>query len=152
MLIIGVEGAASFAQLMADGGLDELAQQEDWNWPNIFRTAATVPATEYLQAQRVRSHLQKAFAESVRDVDVYLTIPNLGPSLSYTNLTGHPEIVLRCGKSDAGLPVSLCLVGGLFRDDALLRVAQTFERAAAWNREWPDLQRTLQAKENLLQH
>jgi Asp-tRNA(Asn)/Glu-tRNA(Gln) amidotransferase A subunit family amidase len=140
MLIIGVEGAASFAKLMASGGLDELAQQGDWNWPNIFRTAATVPATEYLQAQRVRSHLQKTFAESVREVDLYLTIPGLGPSLSYTNLTGNPEVVLRCGKDSAGLPVSFSLVGGLFRDDVLLRAADTFEASTNWGREWPDLQ------------
>jgi Asp-tRNA(Asn)/Glu-tRNA(Gln) amidotransferase A subunit family amidase len=139
MLIIGVEGAASFASLMASGGLDELAQQEDWNWPNIFRTAATIPATEYLQAQRVRSHLQSNFAEAVCDVDVYVTVPRLGPSLSYTNLTGHPEIVVRCGRTDEGLPVSLSIVGGLFRDDAALRVSHAYEKATDWNREWPDL-------------
>ena len=139
MLIIGVEGAASFARLMASGGLDELAQQADWNWPNIFRTAAAIPATEYLQAQRVRTHLQRAFAQAVREVDVYVTIPLLGPSLSYTNLTGHPEIVLRCGKTEDGMPVSVGLVGGLFQDDALLRVAHAFEKATGWNREWPNL-------------
>ncbi|MES2462502.1 MAG: amidase [Armatimonadota bacterium] len=139
MLIIGVEGATSFAQLMARGGLDELTQQAGWNWPNIFRTAATVPATEYLQAQRVRSHLQSAFAEATADVDMYVTIPRLGPSLSYTNLTGNPEVVVRCGMSEAGLPVSLSLVGGLFRDDALLCVAHAFEKTAGWNQDWPNL-------------
>jgi Asp-tRNA(Asn)/Glu-tRNA(Gln) amidotransferase A subunit family amidase len=138
-LIIGVEGATAFANLMASGGLDELAQQDDWNWPNTFRTAATVPATEYLQAQRVRTHLQKAFAESVRDVDLYVTIPRLGPSLAYTNLTGHPEVVVRCGSTEDGLPVSLSLVGGLFRDDDLLHVAHAFETATGWNRKWPTL-------------
>ena len=143
MLIIGVEGAASFASLMASGGLDELAQQADWNWPNIFRTAATVPATEYLQAQRVRTHLQRAFAEAVADVDVYVTIPFVGPSLSYTNLTGYPEIVLRCGKTEDGMPVSVSLVGGLFQDDALLHVAHAFEQATDWSRTWPDLAATL---------
>ncbi|MBC8103968.1 MAG: amidase [Cytophagales bacterium] len=139
MLIIGVEGAASFAGLMASGGLEELAQQEDWNWPNLFRTAATVPATEFLQAQRVRTFLQRAFAEAMRDVDVYVTIPRVGPSLSYTNLTGHPEIVTRCGRTEDGLPISLSFVGDLFREDAILSIANAFEQATGWNREWPTL-------------
>lgn len=137
MLIIGVEGAASFSTLIAEGRLDDLAQQAEWNWPNVFRTAATVPATEFVQAQRVRSHLQQAVAAAMADVDLYLTVPRVGPSLAYTNLTGHPEIVTRCGRTEDGLPVSLSLVGALYGEAALLRVALAYEQATPWHREWP---------------
>jgi len=136
-LIIGVEGAASFASLIADGGLDALEQQEQKNWPNLFRVAATVPATEYVQAQRIRSQLQHAFAEATEDVDIYVTVPRTDPSLAYTNLTGHPEIVTRCGRTAEGMPVSLSFVGSLFEEDALLRVAHLFEQTMAMHREWP---------------
>jgi hypothetical protein len=100
--LIDVEGAASFARLTASGGLDQLAQQEEWNWPNVFRSAALVSAVDYVQALRVRTHLQRAMAESLRDVDVYVTVPFRGPSLVYTNLAGHPTVVTRCGRSDEG--------------------------------------------------
>jgi Asp-tRNA(Asn)/Glu-tRNA(Gln) amidotransferase A subunit family amidase len=141
MLTIGVEGAASFARLTASGGLDDLAQQGEWNWPNIFRAAAHVPATEYVQAQRVRARLQRLMAAAFEaaGVDVYVTAPRVGPSLSYTNLTGHPEVVLRCGRTADGMPVSLSLVGRLYRESDILRAAHAFERATGWRREWPEV-------------
>jgi len=137
MTIIGVEGAASMEPLIASGEMDRLAQQERHSWPNTFRLAATVPATEYLQAQRLRAHLQREFADAVRAVDVYVTVPRCGHSLLYTNLTGHPEVVTRCGKTEEGLPLSLSLVGALHREDAALSLAHAFERATPWHREWP---------------
>ncbi len=138
--LIGVEGAASFAQLTASGGLDELAQQEDWNWPNTFRAAAYVPATEYVQALRVRAYLQKAMHDALRSVDVYVTAPWRGPSLVYTNLAGQPEVITRCGKTSEGLPVSLSFVANTYRDADALRIAHAFEQAAGANGEWPNLQ------------
>lgn len=137
MLTIGVEGASSFAKLTAAGGLDELVQQGEWNWPNLFRTAAHVPATEYIQAQRVRAGLQRRIARVFEAVDLYITVPPLGPSLAYTNLTGHPEAVFRCGETADGMPVSLSVVGALYREDAVLALAHAFGRATGWANRWP---------------
>jgi Asp-tRNA(Asn)/Glu-tRNA(Gln) amidotransferase A subunit family amidase len=138
-LTINVEGAASFAVLSASGGLEQLVQQADYSWPNTFRVGSTIPATEYLQAQRVRAQLQRAMADALRDVDLYVTIPNTGsPSLVYTNLTGHPELVTRAGMHN-GLPLSISFVGQLYREDLLCRVAHAFERATPWHTQWPDV-------------
>jgi len=80
---------------------------------------------DYLQALRLRRRLQTEMAAALRDVDLYVTVPFAGPSLAYTNLTGHPSLILRCGMLD-GLPQSLELIGGLYRDYALLRVGLAY--------------------------
>ena len=136
-LIIGVEGSASFSELRESGKLSDLAQQDDWNWPNSFRVAATVPAADYIQALRVRTHLQYAMADALKDVDVYVTVPGVGPSLLYTNLTGHPTVITRCGQTDMGLPLSVEFTGNLYREDAALHVAHAYEQATDWHTRWP---------------
>ena len=44
------------------------------------------------------------------------------------NLTGHPAISLPCGKTSAGLPCGLQLVGTRGQTDQLLHVAAGVER------------------------
>ena len=140
-LTIGAEGAASFAKLREDGGLERLKQQDVWNWPNSFRVGATIPAADYIQSQRVRSHLQRAMADALKEVDVYVTFPWFGPSLNYTNLTGHPTVITRCGATEDDLPVMIEFTAALCREDAALRVAHAYESATTWNREWPDTEK-----------
>lgn len=139
-IVIDVEGAAAFERLKAAGGLRELARQTDGAWPNVFRTASTVPATEYLQAQRLRARLQREMARALEGFDLYVTAPRVGPSLVYTNLTGHPTLVTRCGMAN-GLPVMIEFTGGLYREEAILRVALAFERATDHHTRWPDVDR-----------
>ena len=140
-LTIGVEGAASFAPLTASGGLANLVQQDDWNWPNSFRTANHVPASDYIQAMRVRAHLQRAMADALKDIDVYVTVPLTGPSIYWTNLCGQPTVITRAGKTTDGLPLSIEFTAPLYREDAALRLAYAFEQATDWHRQWPDVAR-----------
>ncbi len=99
-----------------------------------------MPAVDYLRALRVRAQLQRDMAAALQDVDLYVTVPFQGPTLAYTNLTGHPTLVTRCGMLD-GLPQSIEFVGALYREDAILRVAHAFERATPWHREHPDTEK-----------
>lgn len=138
--IIDVESAASFARLTESGRLSLLARQTEGAWPNTFRVGSTVPAVDYLQALRVRAQLQRDFAAALGDLDLYLTVPFAGPTMAYTNLTGHPSLVTRCGMRD-GLPESIELIGGLYQEEALLRVGLAFEQATTWHRQWPDVSR-----------
>jgi len=48
------------------------------------------------------------------------------------NFTGHPALAMPVGKSAAGLPASLQLVGRFFEDAALLRVAYAYEHSVDW--------------------
>lgn len=45
------------------------------------------------------------------------------------NLTGQPAASIPCGLTAAGLPVGLQVVGGLGRDELVLRACRAFERA-----------------------
>jgi amidase len=49
------------------------------------------------------------------------------------NYTGHPALALPVGKSSAGLPVSMQLVGRFFDDPLLMRVAYAFQHATDWD-------------------
>ena len=56
------------------------------------------------------------------------------------NLTGFPAATVPVGRTSAGMPVGLQIVGG-FRDDAMvLRAAAAFEQARPWGFQGLDLQ------------
>jgi Asp-tRNA(Asn)/Glu-tRNA(Gln) amidotransferase A subunit family amidase len=135
-LLINIESSAAFQKLTLSGGLAQLEVQGENGWPNTFRTGSTVPAADYLQIMRVRRQLQHAMAEALRDVDVYVTVPFAGSDALYTNLTGHPSVVTRCGMQE-GKPQAVEFIGGLYNEAAALRVALAYEQATEWHRHWP---------------
>jgi len=45
------------------------------------------------------------------------------------NYTGHPALALPVGKSSAGLPVSMQLVGRFFDDPLLMRAAYAYQQS-----------------------
>lgn len=137
-LIISIESAASFQKLTMSGQAALLERQGPDAWPNTFRVGATVPAVDYLQLMRVRRQLQHAMAAPFQDVDVYVTVPFVGPTLLYTNFTGHPSVVTRCGMR-SGRPQSVEFIGGLYQEAAALRVALAYEQATEWHTQWPDM-------------
>src|SRR5207244_10974239 len=50
------------------------------------------------------------------------------------NYTGHPALAMPVGKSSAGLPVSMQLIGRFFDDPLLLRVAYAYEHSIDWDK------------------
>lgn len=136
--LIAVESASSMAELLTSGQVRELVQQEAGSWPNTFRVGATVPAADYLRAQRLRTLLMREMAEALEHVDLYVTRPYAGPSLAFTNLTGHPALISRCGFAD-GRPRMIEFVGQLYREDAICAIGHAYERATGWHTRWPDV-------------
>ena len=62
-------------------------------------------------------------------------------SIKYTapwNLLGLPAVVVPCGVSRDGLPVSIQIVGRRFDDATVLRIARAYERVTDWHRRRPD--------------
>jgi Asp-tRNA(Asn)/Glu-tRNA(Gln) amidotransferase A subunit family amidase len=55
------------------------------------------------------------------------------------NLTGQPACTVPCGRTAAGLPVGLQIVGRRNDDTAVLRAAAAYEAAAPWAHDWPPL-------------
>ena len=138
-IIIGAEGTAAFSDLVSDGRLTKLVQQDDWNWPNTFRIGSLIPAADYISAMQLRSQLQDRMDTALRGVDVYIT-PGLGmPSITWTNLTGHPTVITRCGMTDKGMPVMIEFTGNLWREDAALRAAYAWEQHRGSDHGWPEI-------------
>jgi amidase len=112
----------------------------------------------YAKAQNVRPTYIKAYDTALADVDVLvmptclMTAPKNHTPGSYLeavedsltmrssnrntqpfNYTGHPALALPVGKSAAGLPVSMQLVGRFFDDSLLLRAAYAYQHATDWD-------------------
>jgi Asp-tRNA(Asn)/Glu-tRNA(Gln) amidotransferase A subunit family amidase len=138
MLVLSIESAAAFQDLTLSGRVSLLEKQGDGDWPNTFRVGSTVPAVDYLRIMRVRQQLQHAMAAAMQEVDVYVTPPFAGSTSLYTNFTGYPSVVTRCGMRD-GKPESVEFIGGLYNEAAALRVAYAYEQATDWHRQWPDM-------------
>ena len=69
-----------------------------------------------------------------------LVSPPFSASLTMTNLTGHPQVVVPCGFNDKGMPQSLLFTGHLYEEGTPMRVAHHFERATKWHTMHPELQ------------
>ena len=139
-VIITAEGAAAFSDLLDDGRLQTLVQQDDWNWPNAFRIGSLISATDYISSLQLRSDLQVQMDIALRNVDGYLTPALSAPSLPWTNLTGHPSVITRCGMNAKGLPVSVEFTGNLWREDVILRLAYVWEQHYGPKTTWPNVE------------
>ncbi len=114
----------------------------------------------YAKAQNVRPTFIKAYDTVLQDVDVLvmptclMTAPKNHRPESYLeavednlssmsrgasqntqpfNYTGHPALAMPVGKSSAGLPASMQLIGRFFDDPLLLRVAYAYQHAVDWD-------------------
>jgi Asp-tRNA(Asn)/Glu-tRNA(Gln) amidotransferase A subunit family amidase len=137
-MTIAAEASSNFTELVNSPAIDELAQQDEGSWPNVFRAGSMIPAADYLRAQQLRRMLMRDMHAALSGVDVMVTIPFVGPQSAYTNLTGHPSVVTRCGFLK-DRPKSMEFIGQLFREDRLLRVAHAFEKAVNAQDQWPHL-------------
>jgi aspartyl-tRNA(Asn)/glutamyl-tRNA(Gln) amidotransferase subunit A len=122
-----------------------------------------LPATDYVQAQRVRSVLQRQVAALLEGVDALatpmlaITAPKVGETTVEVggkvkeinpvfirladpfNVTGLPAISVPCGFGTDGLPIGLQLVGRPFAEQTVLRVAHAYEQQTDWHRRRPVL-------------
>jgi aspartyl-tRNA(Asn)/glutamyl-tRNA(Gln) amidotransferase subunit A len=55
------------------------------------------------------------------------------------NYTELPAIVLPCGFSNDNLPIGMQIVGPLFDEVTILRIANVFESVTDWHRNYPDI-------------
>ncbi len=115
----------------------------------------------YAKAQNVRPTYVKAYDTALANVDILvmptciMTAPKNHTPGSYLeavednlaamnwsgsrntlpfNYTGHPALALPVGKSSAGLPASMQLVGRLFDDPLLMRAAYAYQQSTDWDK------------------
>ena len=134
--LLEAEGAEAFDDITRDGQVRTLKGQGAGDWPNTFRTARLIPAVEYIRAQRARTQVIERFEKFMADWDV-VVIPSTA-LLTTTNLTGNPQVVLKCGFT-GGLPRSIGFLGKIYDEGAPLRVALAYEQATEWHKKNPTL-------------
>ncbi len=125
--------------------------------------AMTLPAADYVQAQRARTVLQQRVADVLSGVDALvtpalaITAPRIGQTTVNVggklkeinpvfirladpfNVTGLPAISIPCGFGVDGLPIGLQIAAAPFAEEKVLRVAHAYEQATEWHTKQPIL-------------
>ena len=135
--LLDAEAAAAFDDITRDGQVRTLKGQAPQDWPNSFRGSRLIPAVEYVRAQRVRTLLVEKFEKFMADWDAIVLAPNNG-LLTSTNLTGNPQVVMKCGFLN-GVPRSIGFLGRIYDEGSPLRVALAYEQATEWHKQNPVL-------------
>lgn len=136
LIILNAEAGAAFDDLTRNGGVNQLSGQTQGDWPNSFRVSRFIPAVEYLRAERARTLLKLEMDKLMSNWDVFVSPAPGSASLTVTNLTGHPAVVVPCGFT-SNLPRAIMFTGGLYDEGAPLRVAQAFQQATKWHTMHP---------------
>ena len=120
----------------------------------LLESASLIPATAYVNAQRIRTHLIAETRAVLQEVDVLVgpTSPTPAPLITEGdprfvlsrnvmefNVTGIPAISVPCGFTGGGLPLGLMIGGRHFDEATLLRVAHAYEQATGWHTRRPPL-------------
>ena len=120
----------------------------------LLEIGEMVLATDYIRGLRVRTLIQRAWAEMFTGIDVLLapTMPGAAPKVGQdvrdlpgggtetvmrmlvrlcgpANLTGLPSVAVPCGLSSTGLPLSMQIMGRPFDEATILRAATAWEVA-----------------------
>lgn len=141
--LLEAEAAAAFDDITRDGQVRKLRGQAAFDWPNTFRGARLIPAVEYIRAQRARTLLIERFEKFMEPWDV-VVMPSQS-LLTTTNLTGNPQVVVKCGFGEATLqdgtktpvPRTIGFLGRIYDEGAPLRVALAYEQATEWHKRHP---------------
>lgn len=137
LVILDAEAAAAFDELTRSNRDDELVAQHRYAWPNIFRYSRFIPASEYIQANRLRTRLINQIHDFMKQYDVLITPSFGGSQLLTTNLTGHPCVVMPNGFDEDGHPTSISFLGNLFDEAAISEFAAYVQENTNWDNEHP---------------
>jgi aspartyl-tRNA(Asn)/glutamyl-tRNA(Gln) amidotransferase subunit A len=117
---------------------------------------ALFTGADYLRAQRLRERLRREVEALFATVDLLVFPGQMTPALRFDevpmtglapaslrftapwNLLGLPAVVVPCGFTRGGLPVSIQIVGRAFDDATVLRLARAYERVTEWHGRRPD--------------
>ena len=136
-VILRAEAGAFFEDLVRSGGDKSMVQQDDRSRANSLRQSWFIPAVEYIQANRHRTKLIEDFHEVAKDYDVILSPTFGGKQLLITNLTGHPAISIPTGFNRENSPTSITLLGNLFDEESILRLAHYIQNESEFKTEIP---------------
>lgn len=136
-IILNAESAAAFDELTRTNRDDLIERQDKDFWPNSFRAARTIPAVEYINANRYRYNLCKTMYNFMKDYDVLVVPTFAGRQLAITNLTGNPVVCMPMGFNKTGSPISITLIGQLYDEATILAAAKAYQDKTDFNKKHP---------------
>ena len=136
--ILSAEAGAAFDDLTRSGRDDLMVRQIEDAWPNVFRQAQTIPAVEYIRANRVRTLVMREMEVILEGIDCWVAPSFGGSNLLLTNLTGHPAMVVPDGFSSDGTPTSITFNGRLFGESEILALARAYQEATGFHLRHPE--------------
>ena len=115
-----------------------------------FRIGGLMSASDYLQAQRVRTWARRDFAQLMKTVDFLVTPTMTQPAAAFEgfdpmsttrgksftapfNVTGLPAISVPCGFTENGLPIGMQIAGKPFDEPGVIQAAYTYQQYAGWH-------------------
>ncbi|HEY6347768.1 MAG TPA: amidase [Candidatus Angelobacter sp.] len=152
-VIVAVEGAAAFSELIQSGKVADL--NDPLGRIGGYMNEA-ISASDHMTAERVRRILQKKMAELFTQVDVLVapTLPvtasrldaNLDEALTFAdpiggigNICGLPAISVPCGFDHLGLPTGIQFIGRPLDDAQVVQAARIFQAETDWHKRHPQL-------------
>ncbi len=136
-ILLECEVAAAFDELTLTNRDDEMVQQNKNRWPNYFRAAHFIPATEYIRANRLRYLLIQEMEKVMKQVDLCVAPSLAGDNLLISNLTGHPCVVIPNGFTDDKSPTSIVFIGQLYEEGKLLALAKKYQDQTGFHLKHP---------------
>lgn len=154
-IILSAEAATALAELIESGKLSDLTAPED----RIGGYAGSlIPAVDYLRAQQIRRHLDRALDSLFARYDAVvcpttalvaspldmrfddyagkMRRPSIGAA---GNLAGLPAVSVPNGFGERGLPTALQIVGRAGTEHAVLAVARAYQSRTDWHTRHPSL-------------
>jgi len=152
-VIIGVEGAAAFRDLIRSGRVAELT---DPLGQIAGYVNEQISGADYMRALQVRDILQRKMTETFDSFDVLVAASqpiaatplemNLETDLVFPdplgaigNLCGLPALSIPCGFNDKSLPVGMQFLARAGNDTAVIQAARAFQQHTDWHRKRPKL-------------
>jgi aspartyl-tRNA(Asn)/glutamyl-tRNA(Gln) amidotransferase subunit A len=156
------ELAQATGKIIAAEGYEKLQKRIDSNEPAMdedvrtrLASGKTVSAVEYIRILAERRRLMDALDAALSGFDALLTpttpsaaIPvrdcdqQVAPMSRLTravNLLDLCAVALPCGFNDAGLPLSLQVIGRGYDEARVLQIAWAYENATEWHKQHPRL-------------
>ncbi|MDN5862109.1 MAG: amidase [Salinisphaera sp.] len=129
----------------------------------LLEAGEMIPATDYIQAQRIRNQIQQAFRRLYEQIDVIVGPTVTAPAVvagtesltwedgseeamisvyarlpSLGNVTGLPAMNVPCGFTDQGLPIGMQVIGRPLDEATVFRVGAAYQAATDWHQRHPN--------------
>lgn len=131
LITLYAEAASAFAEMTRSGADDTLSWQADEAWPNTFRMSRLLGAVDLVTGERLRRRLCHGMFDLFDQLHAVIAPPFAGGLLALTNLTGQPCAAVRAGFDPAGEPQAVTVMGRIYDEGTVLRVAAAIERELA---------------------